>query len=511
MSCPTVQDVDDEIPGIEVFKSTQTVRGNKQKVLGRRKPPRGTARTYVGEPLSRILVTEANTLIPDTTYNERHRRRGQVLLMVTFALIPMFGILGLVTDFGYMHFIKMSAQTAAEAAAQAAIISFHETVGGASPACGDAGVVCSTDPADCAANITTPTNPIERGCMYAQTHGFNSTNQRVTYQADVASTPPTAPGTGTAAYWVTFRVIQRVPQLFSAVLGNTSGLVAARSTAAISGTSNCIYALNPHASGAVSVGGTASLVSSYGIYVNSDNSCAISTNGNGAILSAPEYDDVGGACTQNPLTPSANTGVSPASDPLAALPAPASAPYTCDHIGTFSPSNDTTLSPGVYCGGIHVGNATYTFSAGTYILVGGGLSTQSSNSHILSTGGVTFYNTFGATTNSSTYSYSPISIGATSTVSLIAPTSGTYAGILFFEDRNSPAANDDYGGGATAVYQGIIYARNASVTMYGNSSISTAYTMLVADTIHMIGTSGFNNNYSSLPNGSPIQTTAMVE
>ena len=144
--------------------------------------------------------------------------------------------------------------------------------------------------------------------------------------------------------------------------------------------------------------------------------------------------------------------------------------------------------------------------------MGGGLSTQSSNSHIIGNGGVTFYNTFGATTNgASSYSYSPIQIGATSTVSLVAPTSGTYAGILFFEDRNSPAANDDYGGGATAVYQGIIYAKNASITMYGNSSVSTAYTMLVADTIHMIGTSGFNNNYSSLLSGSPIQTTMMVE
>jgi hypothetical protein len=141
--------------------------------------------------------------------------------------------------------------------------------------------------------------------------------------------------------------------------------------------------------------------------------------------------------------------------------------------------------------------------------VGGGLSTQSANSHIIGNG-VTFYNTFG-NTNSGNYSYSPIQIGATSTVSLVAPTSGTYAGILFFEDRNSPAANDDYGGGSTAVYQGIIYARNASVTMYGNSSVSTAYTMLVADTIHLIGTSGFNNDYSSLLSGPPIQTTIMVE
>jgi Flp pilus assembly protein TadG len=438
------------------------------------------------------------------------RRSGQVLLMVTLAMVPLLGMLGLVTDFGYMHYVKMSAQTAAEAAAQAAIISYRETVGGSNPTCGTGGVVCSSTPSTCASNITTPTNFIERGCMYAQKHGFNSTNQWVTYQAGVASVPPTAPGMGTATYWVTFRVIQKVPQMFSAVLGNPTGMVAARSTTAVIGGGACIYALNPNALGAVSVGGTASLVSSCGIYVNSNNACAITTNGTGSVLSAPEYDVVGNVCTQNPLTPSPTLGVSPATDPLSSLAVPASAPYTCDHIGTYSPNSNTDVYPGVYCGGIHVGNNTYTFHPGTYILVGGGLSTQSANSHILGTG-ATFYNTFGATTNSSTYGYSGIQINANSTVNLTAPTSGTYAGVLFFDDRNAPASSEEYGGGSTAVYQGIIYAKKAAVTMDGNASISTAYTLLVADTINLIGTSGFNNDYSSLINGSPIQQSVLVE
>src|SRR5260370_4294109 len=199
--------------------------------------------------------------------------------------------------------------------------------------------------------------------MYAQSHGFNSANQWVTYQADVHSVRPDESAMGTATYWVTFRVIQKVPQMFSAVLGNTSGMVAARSTTAVIGASDCIYALNPtNYSGALSVGGSANLTSSCGVYVNSTNSCAISTNG-GAVLSAPEYDVVGNVCTQNPLTPPANTGVSPASDPLAAPPGPASAPYACSHIGTYSPNADTDFYPGVYCWGIHVPNATYTFHA----------------------------------------------------------------------------------------------------------------------------------------------------
>lgn len=438
------------------------------------------------------------------------RRKGQILVMTTLLIIPMLGLLGLVTDVGYMHFVKMSAQTAAEAAARAAILQMHATVGGSSLTCGGA-VVCADTPTACPANVTTPSNAMENGCMYAQQHGFNSTgNQLVTYQTGVSSTPPTAPGTGTPSYWATFRVMQKVPQLFSAILGNPYGFVAARSTAALTGATDCIYALNPSASGAVSVGGTASLTSSCGLYVDSNDPCALSTNGGGS-LSATEYDVVGNACTHSPLSPTPNTGVSPASDPLAYLAVPATPRYHCDYKNYSAPNwSNPTLTPGTYCGGINIKNNNYTLTAGTYILVGGGLTTQDANSNI-SGSGVTFYNTFGAT-DQGNQAYSPISIAATSTVSLTAPNTGTYAGILFFEDRSAPAASDTYGGGSTAVYQGVIYAKNAAVTMYGNSSVNTAYTLLVANTISMVGTTTFNDNYSSLPNGnSPIQKVSLLE
>ncbi len=431
-------------------------------------------------------------------------------MLTTLALIPMIGFFGLVTDVGYMHYVKMSAQTAAEAAAQAAIIDFHATVGGSNPACGGAIACSASAPTACPANVTSPENSIQHGCMYAQQHGFYSTgNQSVTYQADVGSVPPTASGTSTASYWVTFRVSQKVPQMFSAILGNPTGLVVARSTAALIGASDCIYALNPSVSGAVSVGGSANLTSSCGIFVNSNNASALGTNGGGTI-SAPEYDVVGGVSTHYTLTPAANTGVSPQSDPLASLPAPATAPYTCDY-KNYHASNwsNPTLNPGVYCGGINVGNNTYTLNPGMYILVGGGLSTQSSNSQIIGDG-VTFYNTFGST-NQGNQTYSPISIAANSNVSLKAPHTGTYAGILFFEDRSAPASSDTYGGGSSAVYEGVIYAKNAAITMYGNSSVNSKYTMVVADTISLVGTTAFNNDYSALPNGSPIQRTVLVE
>src|SRR5215472_9859173 len=303
------------------------------------------------------------------------RRRGQILIFATLILVPMLGVLGLVTDFGYMHYVKMSAQSAAEAAAWSAAIDFHQTSGGATYTCGG-NVVCQSTPVACTPSITTPQNSIEHGCMYAQAHGFNGVNQ-VTYVTGQSSTPPTAPGIGTAPYWVTFRVAQQVPQLFSAVLGNTSGLVVARSTAALVGAADCIYALNRTVPAAISVGGTAALNSACGIFDNSNATCALSTNGGGTVT-APEYDVVGTSCTHNVLSPAPTTGVRPVGDPLAGLAAPASAPYTCNQTYPNGSGNGSTinLQPGVYCGGIQVKNNTANFAAGTYILVGGGLTTQ---------------------------------------------------------------------------------------------------------------------------------------
>jgi len=49
-------------------------------------------------------------------YGAHKRDKGQVLIMVTLALVPMIGMLGLVTDLGYMNYVKKSAQAAADSA-----------------------------------------------------------------------------------------------------------------------------------------------------------------------------------------------------------------------------------------------------------------------------------------------------------------------------------------------------------------------------------------------------------
>ena len=151
--------------------------------------------------------------------------------------------------------------------------------------------------------------------------------------------------------------------------------------------------------------------------------------------------------------------------------------------------------------------ATVTFNPGTYVLAGGGL-TVSGNS-TLSGSGVTFYNTSGSG------GYAPISLGGTGTVNLSAPTSGSYKGILFFQDpsvASSQTNGSSIVGNASSTFDGILYFPTTSLSYVGNSS-SNGYTFLIADTISLGGnaTSRLGSDYSTLPDGSPIKSTALYE
>jgi Flp pilus assembly protein TadG len=178
--------------------------------------------------------------------NQRQRKSGgQALVMVTLALMAMAGLMGLAVDLGWSFFVQKQAQAAADGAALAAV---QEAVlnirsKGIAPSaftCGSVmGVTCQTTQTSCNGGTVTGTN-LENGCLYAKTNGFDyttaSSRQTVTIQSNDHSTlPPTAPGVNNITYWVTVRTVQNVPQLFSAMLGNTLGTVSAIGTAGIVG------------------------------------------------------------------------------------------------------------------------------------------------------------------------------------------------------------------------------------------------------------------------------------
>jgi hypothetical protein len=447
------------------------------------------------------------------TSTKRNRESGQVLVMTSLSLLAMFGLLGLAVDVGWAHFQVEAAQTAADAAASAAAEAALASSGG-SFTCGTKNVVCQATTA-CPNPI--PASPIKTtdiACAYANSNGFAITaggRQNVTVAAGTGAVP-TASGI-TPSYWVTVRVAETIPQLFSAVLGNKTGVISARATAAISGTAPgaCIYILSPNASHAFSITGTSILsASGCGIYDNSSNAAAFYASGSPTVTSSVILvnggTSISGSSTVNP-TPT--TGAGGVADPLASLPAPAVG--ACNSLTSggggysLSSSQTATLNPGVYCGGISVaGNSRATLNPGTYILNGGGLSVV--NSAQLSGAGVTFFNT--AKTG---YTAGPVTSTGNAVVNLSAPTSGAYEGILFYQDRTiTYAAANSFANSASGTTSGTFYFPTTAVTYTGNVG-AAIYDAFVCSTMSITGSSSFKNDTSGTYTGLAKPQANLIE
>jgi Flp pilus assembly protein TadG len=157
----------------------------------------------------------------------RRGRRGQALLLVTLSLFAMCGLLGLAVDLGWSYFVKKSAQNAADSAALAE--AYQALANG-----GETAASFSGDPTVAAGYASQN--------LFAQ--GGNSGRQIVTV-TPITGTVTRLDGTtvqscgtnpsvvGCVDYAVTVRTGETIPQLFSAVLGNTTALSSARATAGI--------------------------------------------------------------------------------------------------------------------------------------------------------------------------------------------------------------------------------------------------------------------------------------
>ena len=156
-----------------------------------------------------------------------HSRRGQALLMMSFAITAMFGIMALVVDVGWANYRKQAAQAAADSAAAAAV---GAAIVKQLNVCGN-GLGCyPTTPYSCPATPpgTAATN-IDSACMMAAVNGFTTSgNQAVNVYANLGN-PPTVNG-AVGVYWVTVIVTETSASFFGSLVGSRLN-PAARATA----------------------------------------------------------------------------------------------------------------------------------------------------------------------------------------------------------------------------------------------------------------------------------------
>ncbi|HWC95101.1 MAG TPA: pilus assembly protein TadG-related protein [Candidatus Sulfopaludibacter sp.] len=402
--------------------------------------------------------------------------RGFVLITMLCCLVVLVAFLGLAVDSGYLELVKTRMQTAADAAA----------LGGAE---------------DIKANGAT--NVVTAAQTDASLNGFTDGSHGVT--VTVHSPPSGGYSTGDST-GVEVVVAQQVPTYFMSIIGSPSVNVQARAVARLGSGTTCLHILDSAAASAFSASGGANVQISCGVQVESSSASAFAVSG-GTTVTASTIAVYGGSSVTGGSTvkPTPITGAARQGDPLAYIPAPAVG--GCDFTDTNLGNGRTvTLPPGVYCNGITLTNgANVTFSPpGTYILKGGGLDVGG-GVHV-SGSAVTFYNTA-----ASGYTYKPFNFHNGAVVSMTAPTTGPMAGILMFQDRSIVSSLvNSFLGGTSITLVGALYFPTTPLSYSGGTNITGTYSIIVAKTAVFSGGCVMNNDYSSLPGGSPIRGGAIL-
>jgi hypothetical protein len=229
-----------------------------------------------------------------------------------------------------------------------------------------------------------------------------------------------------------------------------------------------IIVLDPSLSGALTVKGTVSIIIGGDVVVDSNSSSALSGSGN-ATITAGGIQVVGGLSVSNNVTlsPKPATGVAAVADPFASLAAPSGG----TSYGSYSLSKGSaTINPGIYTSITVSGTGTsLTMNPGIYVIAGGGFSV--SNSANVTGSGVMIYNA-GSNFPKSGGTFGSISLASSGSISLSAPTTGTYAGILIFQSRDNTQALSLNASSVVGV-NGIIYAPAALLSLSGSSQLKS--------------------------------------
>lgn len=471
----------------------------------------------------------------------RKNQAGQALAFTALAMVALLGFVGLGIDMGMMRYQKRLQQTAADAAA----------IAGATDLCPSSGCT-NFGGVQTASQSASGTNGFtdNTGGGACTTPPTNLAVGSVT--VTICNPPSTGPHTGNSNYVEAF-VSAGQPTYFMQVFGVTGETITARAVATnFSGATlgstatGCVYTLGPPnaAIEGVNINGSAVLnATSCGILdngnFNTKGSKLIVNAGSFGVSGDPNQTGSGGTVTCSSGQTSCPTyGVPATTDPLASLappcsPCSAGTYISIDGNGNFSGSGASnvsynsaaqtyTIQPGTYSGinisGTGGGNKV-NFAPGTYIIDG----TTGCNASCVSIPGnatITGTDVFFYFTNTATWQ-----TNGTPQINLTAPSSGTYQGILMFQDPNDtnigPNPNGPtLGGNNTSTYSGILYFPNDQVTFYGNNTTSgsglgvgvvIAYSISLSGnpTVNLLGASSLPGG--SLPPGFTVGNATLVE
>jgi len=287
------------------------------------------------------------------------------------------------------------------------------------------------------------------------------------------------------------------PLPFSSMFLSTAPMLTAEATAAaISNGNYCVISLESTTAVGVTMQGNATVRMGCGIATNSTATNAVVAGGSSSVYATP-IAAVGGL--QSRSNYATGTTLQPHSisqpDPFSNLPTP-TVPSCNAKLSVGPNSTQNVANPsGTTCyRGMDL-KGTVNFAAGTYYIDGGTLSLGSQAN--ISGSGVTFILTSNnATSNPS--SIATIDVNGGATVQLTAPTSGTYAGVLIYQDRRAlDSSTNNVNGNASSKLQGAVYMPSQAVSFSGDSGMDTACFQIVSRRVTFTGNNNIANNCPS--------------
>ncbi|WP_165820272.1 pilus assembly protein TadG-related protein [Microvirga sp. KLBC 81] len=289
------------------------------------------------------------------------------------------------------------------------------------------------------------------------------------------------------------------PRLLSSIFSNEAVEIKARAVVRLDGGSPaCVVALSETKPKAVEVSGNTSVtLNDCSIAANSVQPDAYYMPNSTADLTADCISTVGGSSIKDPssgllelkVCESVQENAPPVADPYADVPEPVTT--GCDEANkVVSGSVETERTDPIYgpikifCSGIEVeANTTAEFKSGLYVITSGELKVN--NNATLKATGATFF--FANNTTAS--------ISGSAVLDLTAPTTGMFAGLVFYgaSCEDAPTECGEVfkitGNSSTTSIKGAIYLPGSTIEFLGGTNASSSCLQIIADKVTFTGNS----------------------
>jgi hypothetical protein len=392
------------------------------------------------------------------------REDGGAIAVVAGIVFPVvIGGMGLGSEAGYWYYTQRKLQHAADVSVYAAAVRKSQN--------------------DSTANV-------EKAALHiAEEAGFNKAAGSIE-----VNTPPKTPSENAGkADHIQVILTESVPRLFTSIFTGEPLTLSGHAVARIEtqGNPGCVLALSRTAPRAIQVSGSTSIaLAGCDVASNSAAGDAINMQGSASLTTGCIHSAGGVSVTQNLTLTDELNGEGPCRDGPRQYVRATADPYHdvaqptttggCKNFVVKGGPGNRWADPDHYCS-MNI-TQDLELKPGLYI-VDGGEFRVGPNTTVTGTG-VTIFLTNGAS----------IRLNNNSTVQLSAPTTGEYAGLVFFGDRNDTGVQHRVNGSSNSLFTGAIYLPAGDIQFAGNAGTGTACTQVIGNTVEFTGNSNVGSN-----------------